>query len=287
MTEPEGDVRTTEPDGDALMTEPGPAPGPAAAAFGVEPPPPSPPLRIERAYRVRFDEATPDGLAKTSALLGYLQDVAWRHSEVFGFPREWYAERGLAWVVRAMDVTLAASIRDGDELWVSTRIVGFRRVMARRQSELRAADGTSAGVVVVDWAMTDGRAPVRVPGAITGIPGVERSSFVSTRVDLPPIPPGARVQEIVPRLRELDPMGHANNGVYLDWLDEAVATAGGADDVRAAARRYRVEYLRAAGPGIALRSMAWRDGTGWAWRLEDDAGDLVRGRLDPVPNPQP
>jgi hypothetical protein len=33
--------------------------------------------------------------------------------------------------------------------------------------------------------------------------------------------------------------------------------------------------------------MAWRDGTGWAWRLEDDAGDLVRGRLDPVPNPQP
>jgi acyl-CoA thioesterase FadM len=269
------------------MTGRKPAPGPAAAPSSVEPSPPFPPLRIEQEYRVRFDEATPDGLAKTSALLGYLQDVAWRHSEVFGFPREWYAERGLAWVVRAMDVTLAAPIRDGDQLWVSTRILGFRRVMARRQSELRAADGAPAGVVIVDWAMTDGRAPVRVPGEISGIPGVERSSFVPTRVDLPPIPTGVRVQEIVPRLRELDPMGHANNGVYLDWLDEAVATAGGADDVRAAARRYRVEYLRAAGPGIALRSMAWRDGTGWAWRLEDDAGDLVRGRLDPVPNPQP
>ena len=272
----------TEPEGGARMTPPEPALGPAAARSGAEPSPPSPPLRIEQAYRVRFDEATPDSLAKTSALLGYLQDVAWRHSEVFGFPREWYAERGLAWVVRAMDVTLAAPIRDGDVLWVSTRILGFRRVMARRQSELRAADGTSAGVVVVDWAMTDGRAPVRVPGAITGIPGVERSSFVSTRVDLPPIPPGARVQEIVPRLRELDPMGHANNGVYLDWLDEAVTAAGGAVDVRAAARRYRVEYLRAAGHGVAMRSTAWRDGPGWAWRLEEDAGDLVRGRLDPV-----
>jgi acyl-CoA thioesterase FadM len=277
----------TEPNGGARMTPPEPAPGPAAAPSGVEPPPPSPPLRIEQEYRVRFDEATPDGLAKTSTLLGYLQDVAWRHSEVCGFPREWYAEGGLAWVVRAMDVTLAAPIRDGERLWVSTRIVGFRRVMARRHSELRAADGMPAGDAVVDWAMTDGHAPVRVPGEITGIPGVERSSFVPTRVDLPQMPPGARVQEIVPRLRELDPMGHANNGVYLDWLDEAVTAAGGADDVRAAARRYRVEYLRAAGPGVALRSIAWRDGPGWAWRLADDTGDLVRGRLDPAVGSQP
>ena len=258
------------------MKEPEPAPGAPTDAEAL------PPLRIEQRYRVRFDEATPDGLAKTSALLGFLQDVAWRHSEIFGFARAWYADRGLAWVVRAIDIRLAAPIRDGDELWVSTRILGFRRVMARRESELRAADGTSAGVVVVDWAMTDGHAPVRVPGEITAIPGVERSSFVPTRVDLPPIPPDARQLDIVPRLREMDPMGHANNGVYLDWLDEAVTAAGGADDVRAAARRYRVEYLRAAGRGLGLRSIAWRDGPGWAWRLEDVAGDLVRGRLDRV-----
>ena len=237
-------------------------------------------LRIEEAYRVRFDEATPDGLARTSALLGYLQDVAWRHSELLGFPREWYAERGLAWVVRAIDVTLAAPIRDGDRLQVSTRILGFRRVMARRHSELRVADDTPVGDVSVDWAMTDGRAPVRIPAEIAAFPGIDPVPFTPLRVDLRPTPPDARQLEIVPRLREMDPMGHANNGVYLDWLDEAVTAAGGANDVRASARRYRVEYLRAAGPGVALRSVAWRDGPGWAWRLVDDAGDLARGRLD-------
>lgn len=252
---------------------------------GFDPAPAAPTdfLRIEHLYRVRFDEATPNGLAKTSALLGYLQDVAWRHSEVFGFPRAWYAERGLAWVVRAIDVALLAPVHDGDELWVSTRIAGFRRVMARRRSELRAADGTPAGDVSVDWAMTDGRIPVRIPGEITGIPGVELASFVPTRVDLPPAPPGGPELRLVPRLRELDPQGRTNNGVYLDWLDEAVTAAGGADDARAAARRYRVEYLRAAGPDVALRSIAWRDGSGWAWRLADEAGDLVRGRLDRSP----
>jgi acyl-CoA thioesterase FadM len=248
---------------------------------------PSDILRIEQLYRVRFDEATPDGLAKTSALLGYLQDVAWRHSEVLGFPRAWYRERGLAWVVRAIDVTLAAPICDGDELRLSTRIAGFRRVMARRRSELRAADGAPIGDVSVDWAMTDGRAPARIPSDFTRVPGIDLSPFAPTRVDLPPTPPDALVRRLVPRLRELDPMGHLNNGVYLDWLDEAVAAAGGADDACAAARRYRMEYLRAAGPGAALRSIAWRDGAGWAWRLVDDAGDLVRGRLDPASSAQP
>jgi acyl-CoA thioester hydrolase len=245
---------------------------------------PSDILRIERAYRVRFDEATPDGLARTSALLGYLQDVAWRHSELLGFPRAWYRARGLAWVVRAIDVILAAAIRDGEELRVSTEITGFTRVMARRRSELRAADGAPIGDVSVDWAMTDGRAPTRVPGDFARVPGIDLSPFARMRVDLPPAPAGTVERQLVPRLRELDPMGHLNNGVYLDWLDEAVAAAGGADDVRAAARRYRVEYLRAAGPGVALRSIAWRDGAGWAWRLVDDAGDMVRGRLDPAAN---
>jgi hypothetical protein len=63
-------------------------------------------------------------------------------------------------------------------------------------------------------------------------------------------------------------------------MDEAIAIAGGPGDVRAAARRYRLEYLRSAGPGGALRSLAWRQAGGWAWRLADDAGDLLRGRLD-------
>jgi acyl-CoA thioesterase FadM len=258
------------------MTAPDPAPDP-----------PSDILWIEQAYRVRFDEATPDGLAKTSALLGYLGDVAWRHSEVLGFPRAWYRERGLAWVVRAIDVSLVAPIRDGDELRVSTRLAGFRRVMARRRSELRAADGAPVGDATVDWAMTDGRVATRIPADFARVPGIDLSVFAPTRVDLPPTPSGTSELRLVPRLRELDPVGHANNGVYLDWLDEAVASAGGADDVRAAARRYRLEYLRPAGPGVALRSIAWRDGGGWAWRLVDDAGDLVRGRLDPASSAQP
>ncbi len=48
---------------------------------------------LEAEYRVRFDEADASGLLRPSGLLRYAQDMAWRHSEVAGFGREWYAER--------------------------------------------------------------------------------------------------------------------------------------------------------------------------------------------------
>ena len=49
------------------------------------------PLVHEARYRVRFDEAGPDGLAPDVGLMRYAQDVAWQHSTALGFDRAWYA----------------------------------------------------------------------------------------------------------------------------------------------------------------------------------------------------
>lgn len=241
------------------------------------------PARVERPYQVRFDEATPDGLLRGSALLGYVQDVAWHHSEVLGFARAWYRERSLAWLVRAIEATLHAPIRDNEVVLVSTQVNGWRRVMARRTSEAIGADGTLRATVLIDWAMTDGTAPTRIPDEFARIPFDAPGPFAPIRVAVPATPPGAAALRLTPRLRELDPMGHANNGVYLDWLDEAVAAAGGTDAVRAIPRRYRLEYLRPAGPGMGLVSAAWHNDVGWAYRLAaEDGTELLRGRLDPA-----
>lgn len=250
-----------------------PLPGDPALAAA-----PDRPLRIEVPYRVRFDEATPRGLLRSSACLGYLLDVAWRHSEALGFGRDWYRDRGLAWVVRAIDLRLSEPVRDGDRITVSTQVTGFRRVMARRVSEIRGEPGTLAGTCVIDWAMTDGRAPTRVPDEF-GAFGIG-TTFAPIRVGLPPMPDGTLRLLIVPRPRECDPMDHVNTGVYVDWLDEAVAAAGGDADVSAFPRRYRLEYLRSAVAGASLVGRAWRDDEGWAFRLSGEAGeDFVRGLL--------
>ena len=246
---------------------------------------PALPMRHTASYRVRFDEATPRGMLRGSALLGYVQDMAWRHSEALGFPREWYGEKGVAWLVRAVEAHVIAPIPDGATLAITTRLTGYRKVMARRETIVTGADGEACARVLIDWAMTNGRVPVRIPAEFEHAPIDGPGPFAPVRVDLPPSPPEATLLHFTPRLRELDPMNHANNSVYLDWLDEAVAAAGADGDAATAAlpRTYRLEYLRPAEPGAALVSATWGDGAGWAYRLADARGtDLLRGRLDPA-----
>ena len=62
--------------------------------------------RLELPYRVRFDEAGPDGLLRASGYLRWAQDMAWRHSEAAGLDRDWYAEQGLTWLIRAAELDI-------------------------------------------------------------------------------------------------------------------------------------------------------------------------------------
>jgi acyl-CoA thioesterase FadM len=245
---------------------------------------PALPPRHSAGYRVRFDEATPRGVVRGSTLLGFAQDVAWRHSEALGFPRAWYREREVAWMVRAVAASILAEIRDGCEVTVTTRLTGYRKVLARRETEVTGPGGDLWASVTIDWAMTDGRRAIRIPGAFERVPIDGPGPFQPVRVDLAPTPKDALALRLTPRLRELDPMNHANNGVYLDWLDEALEAAGEAGRAAATAipRTYRLEYLRPAEAGAILSSTAWPHRDGWAYRLADDRGtDLLRGRLDP------
>src|SRR5215212_1587737 len=115
-------------------------------------------------YRVRFDEAGPDGNLRISALLRYAQDIAWRHSEQLGFDRDWYRDRGLGWVVRGVELEMDAPIPLGTTLRLSTAVVGHRRIWARRLGECRFADGRHAARITTDWVLLDDRGRVvRIP----------------------------------------------------------------------------------------------------------------------------
>ncbi len=240
------------------------------------------------AYRVRFDECGPDGAARSSALLRYAQDVAWIHSERMGFDRAWYADRDLAWVVRAAELAILVPIELGQEVEISTSVTGFRRVWVRRRTEGRLADGRLALWGHTDWVMTDVArgAPGRVPPEFPGVFDVPPGSFEPGRVPLPPAPGHAVRHRSTVRPQDLDPMGHVNSAAYLDYLEEALHAAGAAavPAITGTPRRIRLEYLAPAAPGIALLAEAWPDAgedvAGWAWRLTDEAGlELARARV--------
>jgi acyl-ACP thioesterase len=227
-------------------------------------------------YRVRFDEAAADGLLRTSGLLRYAQDLAWMHSVARGFDRRWYRERGLNWVVRAVDLGVAGSIPLGVTLEATTEVVGQRRVWARRLGTFRL-DGACVARVQTDWLLLDtANRPTRLPLEFEGAFAPLSAREPLGRVDLPVAPPETPRSVIRVRPQELDPMRHVNNAVYLDWFEECVARwEPEAKDIGSIPRRVRMEYLGSAEPGAELVATTWRDGDGWDFLLETRTGQPV------------
>jgi acyl-ACP thioesterase len=241
---------------------------------------------FEAGYRVRFDEAGPDGRLRTSGLLRYTQDLAAQHSEALGYDRAWYAARGLTWLVRAAEIDVSGPIPYGVNLVGTTRVAGFRRVWSRRESRF-LLDGTVVAAVRIDWVLLDRRGtPTRIPPEFEAFfPAGEPNAPIQLgRVTLDPAPEGAARRTIEVRPQELDPLDHVNNAVYADWFDEAVAAAEPDESgvAHTLPRRVRLEYALAAEPADMLESVTWRDETGWASRIvrSTSGADLLRARIE-------
>jgi acyl-CoA thioesterase FadM len=242
------------------------------------------PLHHAADYRVRFDEAGPDGLLRTSGLLRYAQDVAWRHSEERGFDRAWYRDRGLAWVVRAAELEMRSPVSMGATVEVTTEVAGYQRIWARRRAECRLPGQDLAAWIQTDWVLIDDR------GRLARVPPLIAERFPAPvldepllRVPLGEAPADAVRHRIRVRPHELDPMNHVNNAVYVDWLEETLI-AGGPDGSGATTtfpRRIRIEYAAAAEPSSEVETTAWRTDTGWACRISAaDGAVLVRATLE-------
>jgi acyl-CoA thioester hydrolase len=239
-------------------------------ALGRRPEPVSHEL-FQATYRVRFDEAGPDGTLRTSGFLRYAQDVAWQHSEALGFDRAWYAERRLTWLVRGAEIEVSQGARMGSNLDVSTEVLGYRKVWARRRSEIRLNDGSLAARVNTDWLLIDavGR-PTRVPSEISHLLAAPIISTALARVDTGQPSSTASVRRFTVRPQELDPLDHVNNAVYLDWLEEGIREAG---EAPTSCRQFRLEYAAAAEPDAELERVTWPHDGGWAHHVR--RGDVV------------
>jgi hypothetical protein len=122
-----------------------------------------------------------------------------------------------------------------------------------------------------------------VPAVFSEMFGAGETAIAIGRLALPPTPPDAGRRAFRVRPHELDPMGHANNAVYLDWLEESLLAAGAADAIAGLPRRYRLEYALAADAGAPLEAAVWPADGGWSFRLTHatSGADLFRARLEP------
>ncbi|MDQ7849317.1 MAG: thioesterase [Armatimonadota bacterium] len=242
---------------------------------------PDVPAAFTQRFQVRFDECAPGGSARASALLRCVIETAFGHSAREGFPLAWYEARGLFWLVRHVRMYLFRPLPYGLPFDVTTEVVGFRRIWARRKNSVRDAAGEVLATVTVDWIFTDRAGnPARiVPEMEAAFPGAS-PRMEAARLHLGDPPAVSLPQTYVVPAYQVDPRGHMNSAAYLDVFEDAIVDAG--DDPQQRPCTYELEYLRAARPGEVLRRFVWRNAA-WAMVVTTAEGlPVVRARRQPA-----
>ncbi|HEX7491134.1 MAG TPA: acyl-ACP thioesterase domain-containing protein [Candidatus Limnocylindrales bacterium] len=239
------------------------------------------PHHIVRPYRVRFEEATATETMRTAVYLAWAADIAWQHSTLLGFDRDWYSSRGLFWLVRSVRLDVLSPIRTYDTAYITTQVTGYRRIGAHRHSEVRDGAGRLLAGIEIDWVMTNEKGvPARVPNEMIGFVADSTATFDMFKLNLPPTPPDAAELTFGVRRRDLDPLGHVNNSVYIDYLEEALEASGEGSLLTQTPRHYEIDFVAAAERDNVLTGRTWQVEDGWAYRLSrDDGSEVFRARV--------
>lgn len=211
--------------------------------------------RFTRRFRVRHYELDASGQLHGVIFLRYMQEAAIEASTSLGFSPEWYAERGVGWVVRKLAVHYHAPAIYGDEIEVATWLSGMRGVRSIREYDLtRVRDGSRVARGRVEWVYLDTRSgePTRVPDEwAEAFPTIGKVEELGVRPSHSR--PAENAHRYLSRRRvqfhELDAVQHVNHAGYVYWTDQA-----GFDALRAAGHPLeadsRQERLRQTGHEI-------------------------------------
>jgi len=221
-----------------------------------------------REYRWRFTVRSYEGDAwgqlSAAGLLRYFEQSAVDAAADAGYGSRFHDEHGSAWVIRRMALLMHGPMRPGQDLEIATWISHFARVRGGREyrvSDIESGETLASGLA--EWVYVDRRtlSPIAIPKHLAtdfATPGAPLGSY-----DAPPVVRLERQPEFtlqrVAEWHEADSLGHVNNAVYADWLDDAARAATDAMGWNTGALRdqglqlrgehYNLDYKRATIPG--------------------------------------
>jgi acyl-CoA thioester hydrolase len=182
-------------------------------------------------FRVRHDELDSFGHLNNAVCVKYMQEAAIQASADAGYSLQWYEERGVAWVIRRLEIRYYLQVRYGDELEVRTWISECGRSTCVREYDVtRTIDGARVARGRALWVYIDSRRgqPVRLPEEIKIAlsPGGEKEDLgirgykSRTVADCYRYCFRRQVQSY-----ELDPLGRAHHTAFFNWIEQAYYNA--------------------------------------------------------------
>lgn len=184
------------------------------------------PVAHSRTFRVRHSECDAYGHVNNVHYLRYMQEAAFDAAEAVGYGLNWCAAHGHFWLVRETEIEYLHPLRYGDSVIVKTRVEDFRRSRSRRAYEMtREPGGETVARATTDWVYVDAAAsrPATVPPEMAAAFGVAPEQAAAPRSKFPaapPAPPGVFRMRRTVQWRDLDTLGHVNNAVYMDYVND-------------------------------------------------------------------
>ena len=232
------------------------------------------PLVHEQSFRVRFHDSDIHENVRAASFLRYMQEAAFAASAAAGYPEERYVEIRRLWLIRETFLDLRSPLRYGDSVRIKTWVDNFSKVRSRRAYELwRVGADDLVASAHTDWVLIDldTEWPAVIPDEMIAAfspDGIVDTAPIRQRFPAtPPAPADAWRQTQTVQWRDLDSVGHVNNAVYADYIEDAARrdlTARGWPDGRmveagfdVATNSLRIEYLRPALPGDELVITTW------------------------------
>jgi acyl-CoA thioester hydrolase len=181
---------------------------------------------MPRVYTVRFPvrhyECDAYGHVNHANYLRYMQEAAFGASAVVGFTPQRYAELGIGWLAYETDIEYIQPLVYGDTATVRTWVQDFRRVRSLRHYEIYN-DEMLCARSWTDWVLIDnttGR-PISIPADVVAAYSDGETPIMEERTKPLPVlpPPKTGIFTLQRRVewRDMDPVGHVNNAIYLHY----------------------------------------------------------------------
>lgn len=181
----------------------------------------------EEKISLKYSEIDQNFAMKPFALLNFLQDIASKNAEDWGFGYSYIHPRNYAWFLIKYRMEFMDYPFDVQDLILKTEPRGYNKLFAYRDFELYASEKLLARIHSM-WSIVNIESRSLIPIS-TAIPDNKYMVPFQKREDdlifgkITPIINPIIEKEFEVRYNDLDVNGHANNGNYIVWAFEPLS----------------------------------------------------------------